>query len=398
MGVLATLVGLDAEPAPAPPKFADAQAFLDAVKERFPKGTRVYEHFKIAMAAYGAGPKTATAKELLVREVSCCFITSPDLAVAFDEFYGAALGMSAVRRPRQVERATSPIQRIGAGRHEMGSRSTSPRATDGRHHLAGSRSTGVPLEGWELDAETAALCARRKQPPPASIRHLNAVENRPSKLATAMRVALATPQGDYERPRAIAAAVAELPSCTPAAKNELFLLAAELARGARMVTARYDAPFDRDDLDLKSDERLKVTLEARTCRFQLVRAVQKLSGCDCGSLSMVCSIGHQGQPFLLFKIGGGDHKESSSYEAQSRKITLLTVHKSNCRDAAPPLLNHDLHAIDATPDHPTHCLICAQVTHDAARPEERAARRPAGRGPGRGRPDVPRVARAEKLF
>ena len=311
MGVLAQLVGLDAEAPPAPPKFADAQAFLDAVKERFPKGTRVYEHFKIAMAAYGAGPKTNAAKELLVREVSCCFITSPDLAVAFDEFYGAALGMSAVRRPRQVERATSPIQRIGAGRHEMGSRSNSPRAT----------------EGWELDAETAALCARRKQPPPASIRHLNAVENRPSKLATAMRVALNTPQGNHERPRAIAAAVAELPSCTPAAKNELFLLAAELARGARIVTARYDAPFDRDDLDLRSDERLKITLEARTCRFQLVRAVQKLNGCDCGSLSMVCSIGHQGQPFLLFKIGGGDHKEASSYEAQSRKITFLTVHK-----------------------------------------------------------------------
>ena len=307
MGVLATLVGLDAEAPPAPPKFADAQAFLDAVKQRYPKGTRIYEHFKIAMAAYGAGPKTTAAKELLVREVSCCFISSPDLAAAFDEFYGAALGMSAVRRPARVERATSPIQRIGAGRHEMGSRSNSPRAAD----------------GWELDAETAALCARRKQPPPASIRHLAAVENRPSKLTTAMRVALATPQGDYERPRAIAAAMAELPSCTPAAKNELFLLAAELARGARIVTARYDAPFDRDDLDLKSDERLKVTLEARTCRFQLVRAVQKLNGCDMGSLHMVCSIGHQGQPFLLFKIGGGDHKEPHSYEAASRKITLL---------------------------------------------------------------------------
>ena len=121
MGVLATLVGLDAEAPPAPPKFADAQAFLDAVKQRYPKGTRIYEHFKIAMAAYGAGPKTTAAKELLVREVSCCFISSPDLAAAFDEFYGAALGMSAVRRPARVERATSPIQRIGAGRHEMGS-------------------------------------------------------------------------------------------------------------------------------------------------------------------------------------------------------------------------------------------------------------------------------------
>ena len=62
MGVLATLVGLDAEPAPAAPKFADAQAFLDAVKQRYPKGTRIYEHFKIAMAAYGAGPKTTAAK------------------------------------------------------------------------------------------------------------------------------------------------------------------------------------------------------------------------------------------------------------------------------------------------------------------------------------------------
>ena len=29
--------------------------------------------------------------------------------------------------------------------------------------------------------------------------------------------------------------------------------------------------------------------------------------------------------------------------------TLTTVHKSNCRDASPPRLNHDLHAIDATP-------------------------------------------------
>ena len=70
----------------------------------------------------------------------------------------------------------------------------------------------------------------------------------------------------------------------------------------------------------------------------------------------------------------------------------LPVHKSNCRDASPPRLNHDLHAIDATPAgwrvpgglspldsvikvafssrkdlvknyrvHPTHWLIYAQV-------------------------------------
>ncbi len=41
-----------------------------------------------------------------------------------------------------------------------------------------------------------------------------------------------------------------------------------------------------------------------------------------------------------------------------------TVHKSNCRGASPPLLNHGLHAIDATSDvHPTRWLICAQVRH-----------------------------------
>ena len=214
MGVLATLVGLDAEPAP-PPKFADAQAFLDAVKERYPKGTRIYEHFKIAMAQYGAGPKTEAAKELLVREVSLLHHATPTWPWPSMDLRSGA-GHSAVRRPPRVERATSPIQRIGAGRHENGV-AVELAAADGR--VGAGRGDG-------------ALCARRKQPPPASIRHLAAVENRPSKLATAMRVALGTPQGDSRAAPAIAAAMAELPSCTPAAKNELFLLAAELA-GAR---------------------------------------------------------------------------------------------------------------------------------------------------------------------
>ena len=158
---------------PAPPKFARPSRSY-AVKQRYPKGTRIYEHFKIAMAAYGAGPKTTAAKELLVREVSCCFISSPDLAAAFDEFYGAALGMSAVRRPARVERATSPIQRIGAGRHEMGSRSNSPRAAD----------------GWELDAETAALCARRSSRRP-----------RPSATWRPWRTDLEARDGDARGPR-----------------------------------------------------------------------------------------------------------------------------------------------------------------------------------------------------
>ena len=40
-----------------------------------------------------------------------------------------------------------------------------------------------------------------------------------------------------------------------------------------------------------------------------------------------------------------------------------SVHKSNCRGASPPLLNHGLHAIDATSS-PTHWLICAQALLD----------------------------------
>ena len=40
--------------------------------------------------------------------------------------------------------------------------------------------------------------------------------------------------------------------------------------------------------------------------------------------------------------------------ARNRKLRVVnvassSVHKSNCRGASPPLLNHDLHAIDATP-------------------------------------------------
>ena len=39
---------------------------------------------------------------------------------------------------------------------------------------------------------------------------------------------------------------------------------------------------------------------------------------------MVCSIGHQGQPFLLFKIGGGDHKGVILLRGgRAGKITLL---------------------------------------------------------------------------
>ena len=190
------------------------------------------------MAAYGAGPKTEAAKELLVREVSCCFICRLDLAAAFDEFYGAALGMSAV--PAAARRAGHVAYPENWSR--------APRNGIAVELAAGGRR--------ELDAETAALCARRKQPPPASIRHLAAVENRPSKLTTAMR-------WPSPRPRATTSGPGPLPprwpspSCTPAAKNELFLLAAELARGARIVTARYDAPFDRDDLDLKERRALE---------------------------------------------------------------------------------------------------------------------------------------------
>jgi hypothetical protein len=42
--------------------------------------------------------------------------------------------------------------------------------------------------------------------------------------------------------------------------------------------------------------------------------------------------------------------ELVTYQLYFNKIqSSYTVHKSNCRGATPPLLNHDLHAIDATP-------------------------------------------------
>ena len=92
--------------------------------------------------------------------------------------------------------------------------------------------------------------------------------------------------------------------------------------------------------------------------------------------------------------------------ARNRKLRVVnvassSVHKSNCRGASPPLLNHDLHAIDATParwrgivvyyrafqparprsrEHQTHWLIYAQVVLAPAReglPRGSHARRPA---------------------
>ena len=202
MGVLATLVGLDAEAPPAPPKFADAQAFLDAVKQRYPKGTRIYEHFKIAMAAYGAGPKTTAAKELLVREVSCCFISSPDLAAAFDS--STARRWHERRAPAGACRAGHvAYPEGGAGRHEMGSRSNSP----------GGR-------GWELDGDGGAL-RPPKQPPPASIRHLAAVEPTVEAHDGDARGPRHAPER-LRRPRAIAAAMAELLLVHPRRRTSCF--------------------------------------------------------------------------------------------------------------------------------------------------------------------------------
>ena len=40
---------------------------------------------------------------------------------------------------------------------------------------------------------------------------------------------------------------------------------------------------------------------------------------------------------------------AQAVQSLDAEVAFLAVHKSNRRDASPPLLNHDLHAIDATP-------------------------------------------------
>jgi hypothetical protein len=373
MGLLAQLVGLN-EPAPAPPKFADTKAFMAAVEERYPQGTRIYEHFKAALALYGASPKNAAAKRLLVNEVSCCFISSPDFAAAFDAFYGKELGMFAARAPKPASpraRAQSPdFMRLDPGRHHLGPAAVSNRAADVRlmsdraivdelvrtwgwrrdtlqmratsdlvawllasRSKAGARSPAAAVvpDAVLQDAVAAAVAARRRERPPSSARHLKAAHAPPTALCQALSAAInhaSVTQGqhmDPDRRAAVAAAMAKLPNVTHAAKNDIFLFAAELSKGARYVIARYDAPLGRDELDLKSDERLKVTLEARTCSFQLQRVTQEVQACDMGSLALVCSIGHSGQPFQLFSVGGGQNATSRSQEADGRKFSLLTT-------------------------------------------------------------------------
>ncbi len=46
------------------------------------------------------------------------------------------------------------------------------------------------------------------------------------------------------------------------------------------------------------------------------------------------------------KVGAED---ATDEQACATYRVYRAVHKSNCRGASPPLLNHDLHAIDATP-------------------------------------------------
>ena len=44
-----------------------------------------------------------------------------------------------------------------------------------------------------------------------------------------------------------------------------------------------------------------------------------------------------------------DPEGSQENFLEARGWGVSTVHKSNCRSASPPLVNHGLHAIDATP-------------------------------------------------
>jgi hypothetical protein len=81
---------------------------------------------------------------------------------------------------------------------------------------------------------------------------------------------------------------------------------------------------------------------------------------DFGQAAQRQSLAHQSiasvDGVMLKSRDGGDFVDAVAEEqaptpAQQPPTdeTSVSVHKSNCRDASPPRLNHDLHAIDATP-------------------------------------------------
>ena len=102
------------------------------------------------------------------------------------------------------------------------------------------------------------------------------------------------------------------PRVEPAARDELRVLATELARGARWVKGSYwatEAEWARanagEEIGITLDDRLACDLEACGVKMQFHRVCQAMTMCDMGSLELFCRIG-KGVPFHIFQVGGGE--------------------------------------------------------------------------------------------
>ena len=145
MGVLATLVGLDAEAPPAPPVRRRASAPGPLQRYRRAADLRALQD---RHGGLRRGAQTTAAKELSCARVAAYLV--PDLGRPSTK---PRRGAGHERAPAGACRAaTSPIQRIG------------------RALRNGSRSNRRWRPRVGVDAETVALCARRKparvHPPP----------------------------------------------------------------------------------------------------------------------------------------------------------------------------------------------------------------------------------------
>ena len=102
------------------------------------------------------------------------------------------------------------------------------------------------------------------------------------------------------------------PRVEPAARDELRVLATELARGAKWVKGSYwatEAEWARveagEEIGVTLDDRLACDLEACGVKMQFHRVCQAMTMCDMGSLELFCRIG-KGAPFHIFQVGGGE--------------------------------------------------------------------------------------------
>lgn len=125
-----------------------------------------------------------------------------------------------------------------------------------------------------------------------------------------------------------------MPRVAPAARDELQLLAAELARGAKHIKGAYwatEAEWARaesgEEIGITLDDRLACDLEHGGVKMQFNRSCQSMTMCDMGSLELFCRIG-SGAPFHLFQVGGGefrtdgDEATPAQYKRLMKKLGL----------------------------------------------------------------------------